>query len=137
MINMDGKAGNGTHYLKKLLKPSIGKIIIFIILFFILAFLPLYPVHVDKYIGSEEYDVNELEYSGTRLRSLYAVIDGDYNWTELDITFRQESLFYRFTYYHISYCDANSAYLAVYGILIFITYYASCSYIESYKKDSS
>ena len=131
MISMGENTGKN---LKKIFKPSIGKIVIFIILFFLLAFLPLYPIHVDKYVGSEEYEVDELEYSGMRLRSLYDVIDGNYNWTELDITFRQESLFHRFTYYHVSYCDANPVYLAVYGILILGAYYASCSYIESEKK---
>ena len=135
MISMGEKVENGSNNMKKMFKPSIGKVIIFIILVFILTFLPLYPIHVDKYVGSEEYDVNELEFSGTRLRSLYDVIDGEYNWTELDMTFRQESLFYRFTYYHVSYCDANPLFLAIYGIMIFGTYYASCSYIESEKKN--
>ena len=132
---MNEIAGNAGHFLKRKLKPSIGKVIVFIILIFVLAFLPLYPVHVDKYVGSEEYEMNEWEYSGTKMKSLYIVLDGDYNWTDLDITFRQESLFYRFTYYHISYCDANPAYLAVYFVLCFVAYYASCSYVESYKKD--
>ena len=133
--NMGDGTGNISHYLKKMFKPSIGKMILFTILVFLLMFLPLYPVHVDTYFGSEEDNINELEFSGTRMKSLYMVIDEDYNWTEMDLTFRVESLFYRFPEYHISYCNANPYYLPIYGILIFVAYYASCLYIESSKKD--
>ncbi len=132
---MSERAENTLYYLKRMFKPSIGKVAIFIVLVFLLIYLPLYPVHVDTYFGSEEDNTNELEFSGTRMKSLYMVIDEDYNWTEMDLTFRVESLFYRFPEYHLSYCDASPYYLPVYGILIFVAYYASCSYIESSKKD--
>ena len=115
------------------MKPSIGKVAIFIILIFVLSFLPLYPVHVDRYVSLDENNIDEWEESGTKLKSLYMVLDGDFNWTELDMTFRQESLMYRFTYYHLSYYDASQYYLVVYGILFLGAYMASCYYIESYK----
>ena len=117
------------------LKPSIGKVAVFIVIIFVLSFLPLYPVHVDRYVSLDENNIDEWEESGTKLKSLYMVLDGDFNWTELDITFRQESLLYRFTYYHLSYYDASQYYLVVYGILFFGAYMASCYYIESLKEE--
>lgn len=117
-----------------MMKPSPGKVALFLVLAFILSFLPFYPVHMDRYTGPEEYRIDEFEESGIKMKSLYIVLEGNFNWTEMDYTMRQESLFYIFTDYHLSYYDASQYYLAMYVLLFIAAYWGSCSYVESLKK---
>ncbi len=50
-----------------LLKPSLGKVVIFAFLLAFLVFLPLYPVHEDRFIGPAD-DITKWEKSGTAMK---------------------------------------------------------------------
>jgi len=118
----------------KLLKPGPGKILIFAILLVFVIFLPLYPVHMDHYIGIVESNPTMLEESGTKMMSLNNVLEGGFNWTEERTTSRiviwttvQDN--------HLYFYDAKPLFLPVFGALGFLAYAASCYYIESTKRE--
>jgi len=120
-------------YLKALLKPGIGKIVVFLFLLFVLMLLPLYPVQVSNYEGHSIDDIDEFQYSRTRLSSLIIVLQGDYNWTEMEVTTMIYSSSVSIDTYHMSYYDANPLYVLVYVFLSALAYYVSCYYIETNK----
>jgi hypothetical protein len=117
-----------------MLKPGPGKIVVFALLLIFVVFLPLYPVHVDRYIGIAGSEPTVLEDSGRSMMSLYAVLDGGFNWT-------QEETSYRIVIWttvednHLYFYDAKPLFLPVFGALGFLAYAASCYYIESTKSE--
>ncbi len=117
-----------------MLKPGPGKIVVFALLLIFVVFLPLYPVHVDRYIGIAESEPTVLEDSGTTMMSLYAVLDGGFNWTQEETSFRIV-IWTTVEDNHLYFYDAEHIFLPIFGFLGFLAYTTSCVYIEFTKRE--
>ena len=114
--------------LKEILKPTTGKVVMFLILMFIITILPLYPTHYDA--TSKWYsDVTYTYSSGTSLEPLVFVIQGDFEWSEREsnpgITLIEGKWLY--TDYDYS---ANPVFLALYILYAIVVYVVGCFLVK-------
>lgn len=117
-------------FLKKLLKPSVGKVIIFTVLLVIVLLIPIYPAHTEKYTGYSFETTDEFVGSSTTLESFVSVLMNDFDWISSDVSVppwymnNLQSIYYRYVH------SANPFYMVVYIPVIFCAYLISCYYIE-------
>ena len=112
--------------LKETLKPTTGKVAMFVILVFLIVILPLYPTHYAVEDVVNPGVINES--SGITLMPIYFVIKDDFEWSE--IKEHPDNIFLgaiEYTNYDYS---ANPVFLILYIPYAIIAYILGCFLAE-------
>ena len=116
--------------LKEILKPTTGKVVMFLVLMLIVVILPLYPT--DYMQGRIDY-IGAIHggYPGITLQPLVFVIQGDFQWSEsVEYSAPINSIdlnTYVADYYEYS---ANPAYLILYIPYAILAYIIGCFLVQ-------
>ena len=119
---MEGRA------LKEILKPTTGKLVMFLVLMLLVVILPLYPTHYDA--TSKWYsDVTYTYSSGTSLEPLVFVITYDYSWTIREDNPLSTVIDGQWLYTDYDY-SADPVFLALYIPYAIVAYVIGCFLVQ-------